>query len=161
MLLLAFIIIVPAYLAFRRGHNGYLITLLTLLSYALGLILGALTASNLVFICIFMLGWLIATMYCALSIGPLGNQLAIKTPLSNDVDSTDMPAEVEVQQTDYVTLKAYAESWRQGELSNDAQALRDANIHYRATSGLLAIISVRQCDYDAAAVLLGIDHARG
>jgi hypothetical protein len=155
MLLFAILVIIPAFVAFKRGHNGYVMIAIASAEFLAAYAVGWLADSWPIFLMVFFTGWAALIAYCLLVDGSQGNQLEIACRQPG-YEPDAMPEEMAVAGDDYVLLKSYAESWRQGELMEDLQKLQDARIHYQSHSGLLATIMVRERDHGAAAEILGL-----
>lgn len=145
------IMIIPVCLGFKRGHNGYMIFAVLMLSWIAGYVLSQLTQTVVAHLAVFGLGWFVAMGYCVMGTGVSGDRL--ETPERTE-SINQIEAEVEIESDDFVVLATFTESWQQADLNRLIEALNEHEIVYRSTSGLLAAVLVRECDFAAAEQLL-------
>ena len=154
MLILVFLVIIPAYIGFKRGHNGYAMGSICLAAFIFSFLIGLLFKNNAVYLGLFFLSWTMINIYCLLVKGDNGDQLDIKGKTINITEESE--GDVSISEDDFVLLKTYTESWRQSELMDDIQKLTDAKIIYQSKSGFMATIMVKEKDFQAALRVLGV-----
>jgi len=155
--MLSVVAVLIAWIAFKRGHNGYVMVLAVLGSAGIGMALGALTQWEAIFPSMLGVSCVLALLYCFVVPGNGTDQLQeIDDHHQAALENTEALEETKITEEDLVVLKVYTYSWQQSELMDDLEKLRDNGVWHQPHSGPMASVSVRAGDFDHAAEVIGL-----
>ncbi len=152
------LVVIIAWIAFKRGHNGYVMVFCLLAGAGVGMVLGALIHQEIVYHIMLGLSFLFTLIYCFAVPGNGKDPLKeIDEQHKAPLEKTELAEETEITPEDVVVLKVYTHSWQQSELMDDVEKLRNQGIWHQAHSGHIASVSVRAEDFERAATVIGLE----